>query len=1250
MKRTIIKLITGLLVLGMILIGLTKPSLWKNQLINLVHEKFPDYSLKIDEIKGHPLTSIKLLNVGLTHTERTVTVFEYIKLDLDLFSSIKNSGITLNRIDLNGLVLDFSGTDRGRTTKDVEQKHYTVLDRLPDLVVKDLEITDSRLSLDSVNDLNIRKFTGTIHSNRNILSFGLTGLEATWNTDTIRADSGKFDVMRGHARLSNFDVRFKNMNFLMDINVPYSKEFSASADLKISGIDSIIAGVRHPVKNLAFSIKIDKDTFFGNFTAGAAGFQGFDGKFMFSGHPGFYKVDNLEINHGNSSIQLEGLYEGMKRIAGRARIKNLDILPWMDFTRQTSIDGLIVFESELVGKRIDNTMLTVELMENKFTSGGMVAVSGTVVYKDSIISITDPLMVEIGSSLAITKGQVNLADNTIDLGFNLTRTDVEILNRFIDDPIESGVFSGQFSVKGDLATPDIELSLSGENVRYREFALESASVFANLSSVKDKPTGSLKIDLGKGTFRNYGFNQGSGDIQIDSNRIHFKNIYFNRENDYVQMDAVYSDKGSLHMSRIQMAYAGHYLVNSGPLSIYLDSDGRFSTRPFSIHINDGTMEGEVSFDDQFRGHLKLANVNAGIFHSFIQDEKYRIYGNIFGEIQTFSVDSTQNFTIEASIKNGKVSKWSFDDLIISLAYNNGILNIDELVMTKGKNIGFEMTGIIPLDTSQTSSERLNIQSSYRNVDLNMVSVFLIPDFFHLGGITSGKLNVSGTTKKTLLDFDLEAKDAEFDILDLGLIKARGNYDGQQLTISEISSLSKTNEISGSGYVPFNFNVGTEGFAKFNQNDPIYLDLKGKTGNFHFLTDYIEDVDSISGQFDVHLVLRGSMDHLVREGSISIKKANIYTTLLDDPVTNVNASGILRDNILTISSFTGFLSDPRKQKKSGKTTVSGNIDLTRFFQPKYDLKIAGKKAYFRTLTGDLEGTVNLGLTMTGRDTISIKGKIPIQDVKMYQEFTATTVAALQDPDAKILMDYKINFPIEGEFRLINSQVDVRMTGEISMSQFGNSDAVYTGELFIVSGKFYYYGDIFNVSDGYIALDERGFNPYLDIQANTTIEDEKIFINLVGNMNNPQLILSSASGFSQSDILELLTWRKRFEDQELSSTGFGSQATALVGVWFENQLERNLLKMTGLKEMGLVEDVSISGTSTLLDPQKDKDVSIKAELTEKVALNYAYKRSFSLGNPENSMLGVELKLNKYVSLVANVDKTGNLHVKYRLRYSY
>ena len=40
------------------------------------------------------------------------------------------------------------------------------------------------------------------------------------------------------------------------------------------------------------------------------------------------------------------------------------------------------------------------------------------------------------------------------------------------------------------------------------------------------------------------------------------------------------------------------------------------------------------------------------------------------------------------------------------------------------------------------------------------------------------------------------------------------------------------------------------------------------------------------------------------------------------------------------------------------------------------------------------------------------------------------------------------------------------------------------------------------------------------------------------------------------LELLTWGKRFEDQDLTSTGFGNQTVSVLGSLLENQLEKNL----------------------------------------------------------------------------------------------
>ena len=103
----------------------------------------------------------------------------------------------------------------------------------------------------------------------------------------------------------------------------------------------------------------------------------------------------------------------------------------------------------------------------------------------------------------------------------------------------------------------------------------------------------------------------------------------------------------------------------------------------------------------------------------------------------------------------------------------------------------------------------------------------------------------------------------------------------------------------------------------------------------------------------------------------------------------------------------------------------------------------------------------------------------------------------------------------------------------------------------------------------------------------------------------------------------------------------------------------MDLSGLNNLGLVEDINISGASGLLDPANADDFLISADISRRFSLNYAYRRSLSLinSNPDLRkstdpfhLFGVEYKVNRFLSLVGNVGPLGNRQVKYRLRYSY
>ena len=229
-----------------------------------------------------------------------------------------------------------------------------------------------------------------------------------------------------------------------------------------------------------------------------------------------------------------------------------------------------------------------------------------------------------------------------------------------------------------------------------------------------------------------------------------------------------------------------------------------------------------------------------------------------------------------------------------------------------------------------------------------------------------------------------------------------------------------------------------------------------------------DVDSLPGNHNVSLQIAGTPDKLVRNGKLSIKDGSIYTILLDKPIKGVNGKGILVNNLLSIENLVGAATIKLKNNKAN-IFVDGNIDMTKFFEPYFDLNAKGNNVFFKTLLGDIEGIVNVDVRLTGRDTITIAGGIEAIDAVIYQEFEINTLpTTVLDPSSTII-NYKLNFPITGKFELRNSQIDAQLGGELSISKFGEQSADYSGELFVREGKFYYYGDIFSITDGYLAFD-------------------------------------------------------------------------------------------------------------------------------------------------------------------------------------
>ena len=974
------------------------------------------------------------------------------------------------------------------------------------------------------------------------------------------------------------------------------------------------------------------------------------GELSLTRHDNHFSLDHLGLDSEDTNLSLSGIYEDNGRISGNMLLTHFDLSRWITEQQQTNVNGTIMLEGTIQKNNINDVSITIEVNESELYGDRDISISGTFAYNDQVLLIESPLSFAIGPSSVTLKGYANLQDRTLDMDLKLKDASIFLINNFWSDSLNSGFATGDLQVSGTIDNPSIRAELECSNLGYHDIFLDQIKMNVHWIPAQSGGDGFFRGKIGRGSWRKYAFDNGLVDIAFSQDGIVIQSAEFNQSENFLQISGILSPDSILTLNHMQLAYENHYFISAKPFSVEFEPD-KIEIHPFKIHIDDGIASGQMTIREKIRGIFHLTNINADIMKLFTDDIRYHVSGTSFGDISIADRDDHLEVKMDLTLKNGIAARQKFSEMKLKGSLYKSLLNVEEVSLIADDRKRILISGFVPLGKIDDGDREFDFYIIFDELDMSLLTQFSQSSKF-MDGKISGSYHLGGNTRKILYNFDLYIEDAIWDRLKMGTVTTEGLFDGKRLYFNKFSSSYKGSELRGFAYLPIDYNFASENYGNYFLDDSLLVSIIGNTKNLEILTTYIANVDSIIGDFGIKLEINGPRDKLIRNGYLISKNATIYSTQLDDPIYNVDSQAELIANKFKWKSFVGSMVKNPADKQNQNISISGSMDMTQFFKPIYDLNINGEEIYFRTLLGDFKGIVNVDLSLTGRDTIEIAGMIEPVDAVMYQEFVSDSDVEVVDEKDSTVINYKLNFPITGDFALRNSQIDAHLSGELSMTKFGNKSSDFGGELYVRDGKFYYYGDVFNISEGYMSLDKKGFNPYLDISAQTKINQEQIYIQLVGRLDNPQLVLESSSGFSNSDIIELLTIRSRFEDQEISVTGFGNSAQKFLGAYFERQLEKNILQVTGLGQAGLIDNLSISGTAGLIDPNSYQEFTISAErqISDNLSLNYSYHRSFSLSNPTMNKVGVELRLNRYVSLVGNVDETGNMHVKYRLRYSY
>ncbi len=1234
-------------------------SMWETKIEAFINNSIHQdgWTATIGSLHGHLLSTVSAKDIQFEHRDSTRVLISYSEANINILRSLFFGGINMDRIIVRGLQvkpgkisLDRAPAELGVSRPKLPAVKFDLknfeLDGSVPLNIKDelrlysISFRGDYLQEDGEAALRIENFSGGSSKNPN--AFSVKNVFAELDSSRFHmftkdgmvmgvGFNGTVDAAFGEKPSLTMNLAFDEYTFPEQIfeSLPLQPKFS-----------SLVSTVH---------LSSDFHTFSGEVSVQNSLGLHMNGTVLLRNEPNHIAVDQLDLISETARLSLQGILEHAGRFNGTVSLTHLDLSEWITRQQDTDLTGFLLFEGMIDSNgQVRDVDLTAEVEETEMYSDKDIVISGSIQFHDDLISIAHPLTLSIGPSSVTIQGEADFASEFIDLNLELKDADVFLINNFWSDSLTSGTATGTLELQGPLDIPTVKADLICRNIGFRNTHLDYAEMTCQINRIWDLSSGWLQMNIGKGIWNEYGFDNGTVDVQFHPDSWELSSMEFKDGDDFLQLSGSISLGKTAKLNRIQIAYRGHYLASTRPLIVHFIEDD-IKLEPFEIHIDDGIMKGEFYRGDSLAGRLNLSNIEADIVQSILGMEDFPISGNAFGNA-VFNMDSSQtHFQLDGSIKNGNFFDHPYENLDLSVKYKDKIFLIERFKMEENGRTSLTVAGEFPLPDQRDDPLDINLTAELNQIGMPLVSTLLLKNM-PIKGLATGTWEFGGSTENTRFQFDLDIAECYYDVIPLGQVQGSGHYDGERLIFDHYESEGKNNYLSGSGFLPMDLNIGSQNFGNYILSDSMHVFTEGDVENLNFLTPFIASVDSIVGTFGFGLLIHGFPDSIMREGHISGEDASIYSVLLQKPIVQVNTVAELTSNSFEIQSFDAVMT--KNESQHPNVYLSGRLNLNSFFKPEYDVNLSGSQVFIKTLFGDIEGTADLDLSITGRDTILIAGDIaPVEGV-IRKEFTSSAVFTAPEKPGRVLTHYQIHFPIQQDFLLQNSQVDAVVTGDISIAKFGESNSDFSGELMVSDGKFYYYHDVFKDLRGPLVFDGKGFHPTMDISAYTTIGKEEISITLVGPLENPDLYLESASGFSQSDILELLTFHRRFEDQEISSEGFGAQAQTILGAYLESQLEKNLFQISGIEDMGLVDDVSVTGMGSLINPDSEEEFTVKAErkISDNLSLNYSYKRSFSLVNPNQSKMGVELKLNPYFSLVGSVDEEGFMSVKYRLRYSY
>jgi|GEM_PF-1780410 Uncharacterized protein conserved in bacteria len=228
----------------------------------------------------------------------------------------------------------------------------------------------------------------------------------------------------------------------------------------------------------------------------------------------------------------------------------------------------------------------------------------------------------------------------------------------------------------------------------------------------------------------------------------------------------------------------------------------------------------------------------------------------------------------------------------------------------------------------------------------------------------------------------------------------------------------------------------------------------------------------------------------------------------------------------------------------------------------------------------------------------------------------------------------------------SEVQTSITGTLQVTGTVDNPR-YAGLIQIDSGTATYLSHVFAIKQGFARLTGRNeINPFLDVTATTTLSQAQttygadsivVTLHISGDLKKPLISLTSNKGFSQLEIISLLT----FGSTGFSLAGAGAAgSTSLLSSSLSSAVSRQAQKKLGLEQVQFQGNLFTTGSS-----QGNAAVSVSKKISPAVTVTY----SGGIADTISQQGVVSWKLKPFLFLEFESNDKGNagIDLKYRIK---